>query len=79
MCNAYWLANRPAHLHFIIDAEGHDQLITQVFFDGDEWLETDVADGVRDSLVIKLDKKDYYTEGSLEFSLRPCKVLINTK
>lgn len=66
--------NRPAHLHLIIDAEGHDKLITQVFFEGDPWLETDVADGVRDSLITKLEKQDDHTVGTIEFALRPLKV-----
>jgi catechol 1,2-dioxygenase len=71
--------NRPAHLHFIIDAEGHDQLITQIYFEGDQWLETDVADGVRDSLIIKLEKQGDLTVGTLDFNLRPVKSLAKTK
>ncbi|MFT4413696.1 dioxygenase [Fredinandcohnia humi] len=65
---------RPAHLHFIIDVPGHDKLITQVFFEGDPWLETDVADGVRDSLITKLEKFDDHTKGSITFELRPARV-----
>ncbi len=42
---------RPAHLHFLIRAEGYETLITHVFRDGDPYLESDVVFGVRSSLV----------------------------
>ncbi|MGP4082709.1 dioxygenase family protein [Pseudalkalibacillus sp. R45] len=62
---------RPAHLHLKFEAEGHETLITQVFFEGDEWLETDVADGVRGDLMTKLVDKGDYKEASLNFVMRP--------
>lgn len=61
---------RPAHLHLMFEAEGHDTLITQVFFEGDEWLETDVADGVREDLMTTLEDKGTHIESSLNFVLR---------
>jgi hydroxyquinol 1,2-dioxygenase len=42
---------RPAHLHFTISAPGHERLVTQVFRQGDPYLEADAAFGVRRSLV----------------------------
>jgi hydroxyquinol 1,2-dioxygenase len=42
---------RPAHVHFIVRAEGYDTLITHVFRAGDPYLESDVVFGVRASLV----------------------------
>jgi hydroxyquinol 1,2-dioxygenase len=42
---------RPAHLHFMIKAEGYETLITHVFRDGDQYLDSDVVFGVRHSLV----------------------------
>lgn len=42
---------RPAHLHFKIEAPGYEPLITHVFRDGDEWLDSDAVFGVRQSLV----------------------------
>lgn len=42
---------RPAHLHFRIQAPGHDTLITHVFRSGDPNLATDPVFGVRPSLV----------------------------
>ncbi|MDM0042658.1 intradiol ring-cleavage dioxygenase [Variovorax sp. J22G21] len=42
---------RPAHLHFKIEAAGYEPLITHVFRDGDQWLDSDAVFGVRQSLV----------------------------
>lgn len=42
---------RPAHLHFMISATGHERLVTHVFRDGDRYLDTDAVFGVRQSLV----------------------------
>jgi hydroxyquinol 1,2-dioxygenase len=43
---------RPAHLHFRIQASGHETLITHVFRSGDAHLATDPVFGVRPSLVV---------------------------
>ena len=45
---------RPAHFHFRIGAEGHRTLVTELFPEGDEHLDNDVAFGVRSSLVLTL-------------------------
>jgi len=42
---------RPAHLHFMISAAGHEKLITHVFVQGDRYLDSDAVFGVKDSLV----------------------------
>jgi hydroxyquinol 1,2-dioxygenase len=42
---------RPAHLHFMISAPGHERLITHVFRNGDEYLDSDAVFGVRGSLI----------------------------
>ncbi len=42
---------RPAHLHFMIAAPGHNKLITHIFVKGDEYLDSDVVFGVKDSLI----------------------------
>lgn len=42
---------RPAHVHFMISAPGFEQLVTHVFVAGDEYLDSDVVFGVKDSLV----------------------------
>jgi hydroxyquinol 1,2-dioxygenase len=45
---------RPAHIHFMIDAPGHQRLVTHLFLDGDHWLDSDAVFGVRNSLVVPL-------------------------
>jgi hydroxyquinol 1,2-dioxygenase len=42
---------RPAHLHFLIKADGYETLITHVFRNGDPYLDTDAVFGVRQSLI----------------------------
>lgn len=44
---------RPAHLHFMITAPGYERLITHVFRDGDQYLDSDAVFGVRSSLITK--------------------------
>lgn len=42
---------RPAHVHFMIEAPGHETLVTHVFVAGDPYLDSDAVFGVKDSLV----------------------------
>lgn len=42
---------RPAHLHFMIQAPGFETLITHVFRDGDQYLDSDAVFGVRSTLI----------------------------
>jgi hydroxyquinol 1,2-dioxygenase len=42
---------RPAHVHFMLMAEGRETLVTQVFAEGDPYLDSDAVFGVKDSLV----------------------------
>lgn len=42
---------RPAHLHFMIEAPGYERLITHVFRDHDQYLDSDVVFGVRSTLI----------------------------
>jgi hydroxyquinol 1,2-dioxygenase len=42
---------RPAHVHFMIDAPGHEKLMTHVFRDGDIYLDSDAVFGVKNSLI----------------------------
>lgn len=63
---------RPAHLHFMIEAEGYERLITHVFRDHDQYLDSDVVFGVRSSLIadwVKLPDGTYSLE--FDFILNP--------
>jgi hydroxyquinol 1,2-dioxygenase len=42
---------RPAHVHFMIEAPGHERLVTHVFVAGDAHLDSDVVFGVKNTLV----------------------------
>ncbi len=42
---------RPAHVHFLISAEGHAPLVTHVFVAGDPYLESDAVFGVKPELI----------------------------
>jgi len=42
---------RPAHLHYMLNAPGHERLITHVFRDGDQYLDSDAVFGVRSTLI----------------------------
>jgi hydroxyquinol 1,2-dioxygenase len=42
---------RPAHLHFMIKAPGYETLVTHVFRDNSDYLDSDAVFGVRQSLV----------------------------
>ena len=44
---------RPAHLHFIIEAEGFETLTTHIFDPDDPYLHTDAVFGVKKSLIAK--------------------------
>ncbi|MEP9352293.1 intradiol ring-cleavage dioxygenase [Xanthobacter sp. KR7-65] len=46
---------RPAHVHFMIDAPGHEKLVTHVFVAGDTYLDSDAVFGVKDSLIRTFD------------------------
>ncbi|MEU6375801.1 maleylacetate reductase and hydroxyquinol 1,2-dioxygenase domain-containing protein [Streptomyces sp. NPDC046909] len=43
---------RAPHVHFMISAEGHQQLITQLFVRGGRYLDSDTVFGVKDDLVV---------------------------
>jgi catechol 1,2-dioxygenase len=49
---------RPAHIHFIVSAPGHQAVATHLFVKGDPYLETDVVFGVKDSLICEFTQHD---------------------
>lgn len=44
---------RPSHLHFIITANGHRTLVTEIFPSDDPYLDRDAVFGVREKLIIE--------------------------
>ena len=47
---------RPAHLHYIIEAEGFDRLVTHIFDPDDPYINSDAVFGVKESLLAKFDR-----------------------
>jgi len=46
---------RPAHIHFMIDHEGYETLVTHLFIEGDPYLDSDAVFGVKQSLIVSLE------------------------
>lgn len=49
---AGWKPWRPAHLHLLVRAPGHRQITTQLYFQGGEWLDADIAGATKPELVL---------------------------
>jgi hydroxyquinol 1,2-dioxygenase len=49
---------RPAHVHFMVTADGFQTLITHVFADGDPYLDDDAVFGVKRSLVTSFERHE---------------------
>ncbi len=49
---------RPAHVHFMVAAPGHQTLITHVFVAGDAHLDSDAVFGVKASLIAPFERHD---------------------
>lgn len=52
---------RPEHLHFMITAPGYQRLVTHVFREGGEYLDSDAVFGVRSSLIADWQRHDSVT------------------
>jgi catechol 1,2-dioxygenase len=49
---------RPAHIHVKLTADGYEPLTTQLYFRGDEYLDSDVARAVKDELILPLERAE---------------------
>ena len=49
---AGWSPWRPAHIHLIVSAEGYEPLVTQLFIDTSDYLDSDVASAVKPELIV---------------------------
>lgn len=55
---------RPAHIHFIVSAEGYKPVTTELFVEGDPYLDSDAVFGVRESLVVPFVRHDSEDEAA---------------
>jgi len=49
---------RPAHVHFIVSAQGYQDVTTHVFVEGDPYLDSDAVFGVKESLIVPFVRHD---------------------
>jgi hydroxyquinol 1,2-dioxygenase len=49
---------RPAHVHFLLTADGYQLLITHLFQEGAQYLDTDVVFGTKAELVVAFEPRD---------------------
>lgn len=63
--------NRPAHIHFMISAEGHARLVTHLFIEGDPYLDSDAVFGVKPSLIVAPQRIGDRTVIEHDFGLSP--------
>ena len=49
---AGWSPWRPAHIHLIVSAGGYEPLVTQLFIDSSDYLDSDVASAVKPELIV---------------------------
>jgi catechol 1,2-dioxygenase len=54
---------RPGHIHFKLSHPDAAPLTTQIYFEGDPWLDSDVVGAVKASLVTKLGRHDADASG----------------
>ena len=49
---------RPAHIHFLLAVPGYAPLITHLFQEGAEYLDTDVVFGTKQELVVRFEERE---------------------
>jgi len=49
---------RPAHVHFLLNVPGYEPLITHLFQEGADYLDSDVVFGVKEELVVRYERRE---------------------
>jgi len=63
---------RPAHVHFMIAAPGHETLVTHVFVAGDPYLDSDAVFGVKQDLIAEFTRApEGHRVLAYDFALKP--------
>jgi hydroxyquinol 1,2-dioxygenase len=74
---------RPAHIHFLLNVPGYEPLITHLFQEGADYLDSDVVFGVKAELVVRYEEREPgptpdggssdvpWFEARYDFSLQP--------
>src|SRR5947199_6551681 len=62
---------RPAHVHFVVSADGYEPVTTHIFDDTDPYLGSDTVFAVKESLICRFVRHDEADEASPRLSLAP--------
>jgi len=62
---------RPAHIHFVVSAEGYEPVTTHIFDDTDPYLESDTVFAVKDSLTCTFVRHDRDEEEAARLGVEP--------
>ena len=62
---------RPAHIHFVVSAEGYEPVTTHIFKRGDEYLGSDAVFAVKDSLICDFVRHDRADDDAAQFGMEP--------
>jgi len=49
---------RPAHVHFLINVPGYEPLITHLFQEGADYLDSDVVFGTKQELIVRFEQRE---------------------
>jgi hydroxyquinol 1,2-dioxygenase len=55
---------RPAHIHFIVSADGYRSVTTELFAEGDPYLDSDAVFGVREALIVPVVRHESADEAA---------------
>jgi protocatechuate 3,4-dioxygenase beta subunit len=61
---------RPAHVHFVVSADGFEPVTTHLFDAEDEYLASDAVFAVKDSLVCKFEQRDTVDEDASRLGVK---------
>lgn len=64
---------RPAHIHLKVRAPRHEELTSQLYIAGGEYIDNDVANAVRDGLILALQHDGAAWQATYDFVLEPAR------
>src|SRR5207245_11455381 len=62
---------RPAHIHFVVSAEGYEPVTTHIFDRTDEYLASDAVFAVKDSLICDFVRHDRADGEAVRLGIEP--------
>jgi hydroxyquinol 1,2-dioxygenase len=62
---------RPAHVHFVVSADGYEPVTTHIFDRGDEFLGSDAVFAVKDSLICEFARHDSAEDDAARLGVTP--------